>query len=204
VEEATEHGGTRGRWFRERILKVQHDFLEFVHLFRFTGVSNQLQAKEMFDLWRKHLRLKDLFIDLKEELSSATDYLFAKESSEQTEAAMRLNVIAVAGVVLGLAFAFLGMNVLVGSELLPRLFGEPTVWRDLKVFGFVLTLFSAIGLALAYGLLGLRHRGDAAARSIGLVLGLFLLLGIAITIGGAWGATHAPAPPPNLPKVGLL
>jgi hypothetical protein len=98
--------------FEAAILGIEDEHLQFVHRFRFTGISNQVQPQEMYMLWRKHLRLDELHVDITQELESATSYIFAKDQMEQTNSATYLSIIATIGLLLGLAAAVLGANVL--------------------------------------------------------------------------------------------
>ncbi len=115
----------------KRLQNVEHDFLQFLHRFRFTGVSNQLQAAEMFDLLRDRMRLKPIFQDLKDEITTATEFLStraaerqaaaaheqAKAAARQAEAANLLATLAALGLVVGLPMAFFGMNVLTSADI---------------------------------------------------------------------------------------
>ena len=157
-----------GKKFAGRMQAIGRDFLEFVHLFRFTGLSNQLQPTEMLALWRERLGLRDLFDDVKAEIETANNFLFAIDQARQAEAAARLNVIAVVGVVLGLVFSALGMNVLVDAE---------GGWR---LLGLLLFAFAGVALFGAWAL----GRGDGNARNGPALAALWML-----TAAGAllWG-----------------
>jgi hypothetical protein len=143
VAEASEAQRLRSPAFRDRIISIQEEFLRFVQLFRFTGLSNQMQAKDMFDLWRKHLRLQPLYEDVRDELKSATDFLLATETRQQTNAATRLNKIAIAGVLLSLVFSFLGMNLIWDAESIKIMLGQtspPDGKQDLSLLTIGQTL----------------------------------------------------------------
>jgi hypothetical protein len=159
VADASAAKQLRSLAFKERIVSIQEEFLRFVQLFRFTGLSNQIQAKEMFDLWRKHLRLQPLYEDVRDELNSATAFLFAAESRQQTTAATRLNKIAIAGVLLSLVFSFLGMNLIWDAESIKAMLGQVadvdnkrvwSLWNTVSLgvagFGFTLSVFAGLGL----------------------------------------------------------
>jgi hypothetical protein len=96
--------------FEKRLQAAEGDFLRFIHRFRFTGVSEQLQPTELFAIIRRNMRLPELFADLKDELTTATDFLGLLNQQRQTANATRLSVVATFGVILGLAFAMLGAN----------------------------------------------------------------------------------------------
>lgn len=98
----------------ERVMHaIEDEYLQFMHRFRFTGVSNQLQAHELTTLWRNNLRLDDVFKDLHTEITSAADYLFNRAASRGARTAERLTVIGTYGVIGALIFSFLGMNILI-------------------------------------------------------------------------------------------
>lgn len=128
--------------FRQTLVEVQRDFLEFVHQFHFTGLSNQLQAREMFEQWRRALGLDALFKDVKTEIESATGFLLSDQQVRQGESANTLSTIASIAVFFGLAFSFLGMNVLVGDNTLAGLLdikpGGLGFLKQLFPFGVVL------------------------------------------------------------------
>lgn len=100
--------------FDDAIMDTQQYFLRFVHRFRFTGVTSQLQGAEMFEMWRKTLHLDELFADVKSELDIATAAVNARQQLIEAKAATRLAKIASVGVVGGLIVGALGSNVVVG------------------------------------------------------------------------------------------
>jgi hypothetical protein len=119
-----------------RLQIIERDFLQLLHRFRFTGISNQLQAAEMFDLLRARMRLETIFKDLKDEITTATGFLSAREAERQTKeayqqtlAANRLSIVATLGLVIGLPMAFFGMNVLTSTEWLNALHGSIRIRR---------------------------------------------------------------------------
>lgn len=135
VEQAYVANTLSDQSFRDKVIRIQEEFLRFVHLFRFTGISNQLQAKELYDEWRRHLGLHALYDDVRGELESATQFLFATEAREHTAearehtmAAMMLNRIAIGGVIMGLALSFLGINLIWDAESLKVMLGTEGNW----------------------------------------------------------------------------
>lgn len=126
--------------FRKGIVQIQNDFLEFVHIYRFTGVSNQLQPIEMFSTWRKSLGLDQMYDDVKEELEAAGAFALATEQADQSEAANRLSIVATFGVVAGLIVAALSMNLVLDKDLLNDLFVANNAvrpWREVFMHLFV-------------------------------------------------------------------
>jgi hypothetical protein len=106
---------------------IEDEFLQFVHLYRFIGVTNQMQGQELFDFWRRHLRLNEIFEDLHNEITSATRYLFNRAASRGADTSERLSIISTVAVIAGLAFAALGMNVLTQTPPLAALEPDPKV-----------------------------------------------------------------------------
>lgn len=120
--DTTQHGkhvGLRSRSFADCLFHIQEEFLDFIHRFRFTGVSNQMQALEMYRRMRDHLNLRELYGEVKDELHSATEYLQALKQNAQAEAANTLGEIAAFAVALGLPTGVFGMNILFGNGLKP-------------------------------------------------------------------------------------
>jgi len=105
------------RDFENRMAAIEEEFLQFVHRFRFTGVSNQLQAQELFDLWRKHLRSDSLFIDVREELATANAYLQARADRRSSAAVEKLTVISAIGVLMTVIIGFLSSNFLLTTDI---------------------------------------------------------------------------------------
>lgn len=116
--------------FDRRIMEIQHYFLRFVHQFRFTGVTSQLQGAEMYDKWRETLHLDALFVDVKTELDTATAAVIARQQLAEASAAKklaesandlagasnRLAMVASIGIAGGLIVGALGSNVIIGTD----------------------------------------------------------------------------------------
>ncbi len=100
----------------ERALKR---VLDFTQKYWFVDVSNQIQAREMYALWRSHLNTKALYEQVREEARAAAEYQdatenrrAADENRRATEATTRLTIAALLVAVPSLATSFLGMNIL--------------------------------------------------------------------------------------------
>lgn len=100
----------------ERALKR---VLDFTQKYWFVDVSNQIQAREMYALWRSHLNTKALYEQVREEARAAAEYQdatenrrAADENRSATEATTRLTIAALLVAVPSLATSFLGMNIL--------------------------------------------------------------------------------------------
>lgn len=114
VRQMVHEGGTPAAraHFEDTMQIIERDFLEYVHLYRFTGMSNQVQPTELLEQWQKQLRMETLFSDVRTEIDTANQFILATEQTKAADSAARLNVIVILGVVLSLAFGFMGMNVL--------------------------------------------------------------------------------------------
>jgi hypothetical protein len=146
-----------GTSFAADVLRIKEELLTFVHQYRFTGLSNQMQPQEMQAYWRRHLKLDALFDDVATEIETARDYLAAKESRDQTQASTNITLIAGLAAVIGLPMAFLGTNFIEYE----------------KAFGFIIpnadvqwgVLFLAITAASILGLVVLRLQSEATATT---------------------------------------
>ena len=185
-------------WFRKRMDAIENDFLQFVHRFRFTGLSNQLQAHEMFEMIRANMRLPEIYQDLREEIITAMDFLNQREQGRQTEAANRLALIATIGVIGGLAFAFLGMNVVFEKDILKNLpFKLGVTWQG-HVAIVLLTLSAFCGIAaFVWSRLSARAASvdrEAEAIKTRLLAAFVVFLILAHAAGLLSALTPSPAP----------
>ena len=69
------------------MINIERDFLQFEHLFHFTGLSNQIQPNELFQKWRCALGIDRIFADLEKEIGTATQFLLSIEQREETTVA---------------------------------------------------------------------------------------------------------------------
>lgn len=97
----------------ERALKR---VLDFTKKYWFVNLSNQIQAREMYALWRSHLNTEALYQQVRDEARAAADYQDATESRQAAEATTRLTIAALLVAIPSLATGFLGMNVLVADK----------------------------------------------------------------------------------------
>lgn len=93
--------------FRDELTSIQEDFLTFVHRFRFTDVSNQIQPSELYRMWRRSMRIDGLYDDVKDELAAAVGFAMTLEQAETARDAARLSAVATVGVPLALTFSLL-------------------------------------------------------------------------------------------------
>lgn len=195
-----EHGGADERQnLRVEMRTMRGLFLEFMERFWFTNVSNQIQARELYDRIRERIGTERIYEEVSKQLADANEYLEAEEQGEQTEAGMRLNVIAAIGVGASVPLSALAL-VDSASEVPKKLgFGKFKYPEGLFFdFGFVLVVV-AIGYAALWALLRFASPGQRAseARTRGLrtllgnlaqwffAAGLFALLVAAAKVPGA-------------------
>lgn len=139
VSEATARKSARGaaddKAFRAEMLQIEDDFLTFEQRYWFTQISNQMQPREMYDLWLDRTGVRKIYEETRAQVRAANEFLDARAQQRQADAAERLSIVATWGVVLGLALAFLGMNVLASQDFLEA-FGVPRGGAPAQHFGF--------------------------------------------------------------------
>ena len=117
--------------FHQEISTILQRLLHFTHRYWFREVSNQVQPRELFTWWTKHLETQALFDQVKQEAQDANEFLetqaqkklseaqkklaeasvqLSLEQRKLAEAARRLSVIAIIGLPVGLIAAFLAID----------------------------------------------------------------------------------------------
>ncbi len=130
---------SQDRQSRQEFYEEERDILEkllhFTHRYWFTEVSNQIQAKELFDMWSNHLGSRELFDRIMKEAQDAHQYLEMNEQKSQTETTLRLTVVATLGLAVVLTVDFFGSNIsnILGLE---SPYGWKIVLIVLSIFGF--------------------------------------------------------------------
>jgi Mg2+ and Co2+ transporter CorA len=130
------------RVFRRAIREALENFLRFEHRYWFHEISNQAQARELFQLTRRHLELDALYEEVREELQDMGSYLEVDALRRQNESVVRLTVVTIFGLVGTVATGFLGMNLFAWGD-------QAAPWRMaafLVVFVpvLLLTLFTVV------------------------------------------------------------
>ncbi|MFZ4700728.1 MAG: hypothetical protein ACOYMG_11825, partial [Candidatus Methylumidiphilus sp.] len=119
------------RPFHDEVKIILGRLLRFTHRYWFREVSNQVQPRELFALWTKHLETQALFDQVKQEAQDANDFLDMQAQKEQgdeqkklaeatkqlseeqtnlSKATMRLSVVATVGLPAALIAAFLAID----------------------------------------------------------------------------------------------
>ena len=135
-------GDAHRQRFDRRIGMLRNVLLSFTHLYWFTGLSNQVQGRELYDLWRDRLGLKALYDEVGAETREVDEYLRAQREEENTDANTRLMELATIGLPLALAIGFLGINVIIGQE------GGWTDCNSWATVSAVFTVFCIAGVGL--------------------------------------------------------
>jgi hypothetical protein len=102
--------------FRTDTRRALETFLRFTHRYWFLEVSNQEQARELFNLCRRHLDLDRVYDDVRQEVQDMSQYLEAEAARRQNETMMRLTVVTTFGLIGTVATGFLGMNLFSHSD----------------------------------------------------------------------------------------
>lgn len=159
---------------RKAMERLHGRALAFTHRFWFTDITNQIQGQELTALWNRQLGTQAVFDQLNREITESTAYLSARSQDRSTRAALRLNYLAAAGLVLALTTGALGMNVLVGGK-----WDQADGWKEVVSTLVFFLLFVALGFV------SLNTRGRK--RTISGVLAVLLILGVPLS-GMIWGA----------------
>ena len=88
---------------------IQEDFLHFLDLYWFPEISNQLQGRELFEMWKEHLGTQSLFEQVTQEIRTVNEARDAKKQGEQAEAANRLAIWGFPLVGVGIGVAVLAL-----------------------------------------------------------------------------------------------
>ncbi|MCK6391259.1 MAG: hypothetical protein L6Q40_09625, partial [Azonexus sp.] len=104
--------------------QIEANFIAFTQTYWFDAITPQEQGIELFDMWRRELRLPQMYQGFRQELQDIVAYINAREEQQQTRSAQRLNKWALGFALFGTVLAVLsllagvmGMNLL--DEKLP-------------------------------------------------------------------------------------
>jgi hypothetical protein len=189
--------------FTDRLMAIEQDLLQYVHRFRFTGVSSQIQPAEMFALLRRQMRLDIIFAEVRDELTTATGFLALRENRRQAKAQESLSLIAGLGVVFGIGFAVLSMNLLTSADLLDGIQLVPKTGGVLRHAAMVSFIFAGVFL-LAWSVRPLLGLPDAkpgdAAHKLRRAFGWMGIIATAFGLVFLVGASNQKSPDFNKPQ----
>ena len=121
--------------FRKKIHRIHQDLVRFTHRYWFTEISNQIQPTEMFSWWSYHLKTDALYKRVMRQANESSQLLNMERQNKINESSHNLNIIAVFGVTLSIAIAFLSINIL--SDELKDVLPENDWIKFFIVLGFV-------------------------------------------------------------------
>lgn len=87
-------------------------FLEFTQVYWFDEISPQEQGVELFAMWQRSLRTKELYDEVRQELRDLVEFVNVEEQKKQTLAQRRFARTAAVVGGLGVVAGLLGMNIL--------------------------------------------------------------------------------------------
>jgi hypothetical protein len=137
------------RQFRRSIRQTFEIFLRFTHRYWFHEVSNQVPMRDLFNLWRRHLSIEDLYAEVREELQDMNQYLDSDVFRRHSNTMLRLTVVTVFGLIGSVTTGFLGMNLLAAAE-------APLVTR----LGYFVAAFLPITALTVYMVMKSRRLSD--------------------------------------------
>ena len=121
--------------FKRAIRQNFEIFLRFTHRYWFHEVSQQAQARSLFELTVNHLNLDALYAEVKERIHDMNQYLDTDSLRRQANTVVRLTVVTTFGLIGTVTTGFLGMNLIDETEAQPiekliyfLLVFVPTAW----------------------------------------------------------------------------
>jgi Mg2+ and Co2+ transporter CorA len=124
------------RAFKRDIRLIMAAFLRFTHRYWFHEVSNQAQARDLFNLMNSHLGADRLYDDINEAVREMSEFLEADDMRRQSETVTRLTVVTTLSIIGTVATSFLGMNLIAAAE-------QP-LWLKATFFFVTFAVFAVI------------------------------------------------------------
>ncbi len=106
----------RVRRFKRAIRQTFEIFLRFTHRYWFHEVSEQSQARALFQLCAGHLAIDPLYAEVKERISDMNHYLDTDSLRRQANMVVKLTVVTIFGLIGTVATGFLGMNLIAEAD----------------------------------------------------------------------------------------
>jgi len=105
------------RRFKRSVRQNFEIFLRFTHRYWFHEVSEQSQARSLFDLTIHHLKLDALYDEVRDRMYSMNQYLETDSTRRHTNTVLRLTVVTTFGLIGTIATSFIGMNLIGLTEI---------------------------------------------------------------------------------------
>ena len=96
--------------YRESINRAATDFAVFTDRYWLTDVSNQVQGQDLYDLWVKRLRLRDLYGQVRDEVEFVNSTLQSRDQASLARRADNLSRVGYPILVCSALFGFWGSN----------------------------------------------------------------------------------------------
>lgn len=100
---------------------MEAHFIAFTQTYWFDEITPQEQGVELFDMWRRELRLPEMYQQHRQELQDIVAFINGQEEARQTKAATNLNHYAFFFALISIGLAFLGLLTgILGMNELPE------------------------------------------------------------------------------------
>lgn len=138
---------------RDKVRDFYDQFMEFTQHFWFDEISPQEQGQELFQMWRKHLRIQELYDEVRQELKDLVEYAELRAAGELNQTVSYFGLAAIGIAIISAIAGIFGMNAPDPKDMPPSLgksiatsFPENMWWMSvlLSVSLVVITVVVAI------------------------------------------------------------
>jgi hypothetical protein len=91
----------------DAVQNMYRQFIEFTQNYWFDEISPQEQGQQLFSMWRKHLRIQELYDEVHQELKDLVDYVELLEEKRAATASEKLNITVMYFGALSILFAII-------------------------------------------------------------------------------------------------
>lgn len=102
--------------FRRETFRLQESFLRFTQRYYFAEVSDQVHARDIFRMLRRHLGNDTLYEEVRSEIVDMVQYLDSTMLRRQSGSMHRLTIVTIVGLIGTIATGLLGMNLLAEAD----------------------------------------------------------------------------------------
>jgi hypothetical protein len=134
--------------FQNRIQEIDRQLAEFTTRYWFPELSNQIQPRELFDMWMKELGTNALYDRVMQEVGRAQELVYSMQSERQTQATLSLTFLAALAATFGVTTSFFAMQIIVLPVTETFLKPIGVGWRILIEAAAFLVIFSLISKGL--------------------------------------------------------
>jgi hypothetical protein len=124
--------------FKRSIRQNFEIFLRFTHRYWFHEISDQAQARSLFEMTAEQLQLDALYAEVKDRMHDMNEYLETDSFRRQANTMVRLTVVTTFGLIGTITTGFLGMNLIAAAD-------DPLVLRGVYL---ALTLVASVALTV--------------------------------------------------------